>query len=434
MSCVIFGAGKIARGFIGHLLYLSGIPFVFVEKNDGLADLINERGEYNINILGAPEKNTLIKNARALKFQDNIAIAEAVADADVVFTAVGGKNLQEIAPFIAAGIQKKSEKSDGGVLNIITCENWKQPARVLREEIVKCLSVNDEENSPLSLRRHPPSSNRGARKTAPSKTPILVEGGVNEVDGGSYFDFMQNVGVSESVVMRSAIEPDEESLKRDPLIVNVQNYWDLPVDASGIAGKLPDITGVNLISGFTGFLERKFYTYNAANGTAAYVGALLGYEKIADAAHDKRILEILAGVYGETSRALSLKHNFPLDEQLAFTETSLNKLQDYTIIDFIERNARDPIRKLGPDDRLVGSARLVLEYGVIPENLALSIAAAVYYTNPGDPFAAELERMRKCEGTDYILANVCRTDPQGELGLLVKEKIGELKRRGWINE
>ena len=40
MSCVIFGAGKIARGFIAHLLSLSDIDFVFVEKADALADLI----------------------------------------------------------------------------------------------------------------------------------------------------------------------------------------------------------------------------------------------------------------------------------------------------------------------------------------------------------------------------------------------------------
>ena len=37
MSCVIFGAGKIARGFVGHLLYLSGIEFTFVEKVDAPA-------------------------------------------------------------------------------------------------------------------------------------------------------------------------------------------------------------------------------------------------------------------------------------------------------------------------------------------------------------------------------------------------------------
>lgn len=42
MSCVIFGAGKIARGFIGHLLYLSEIPFTFIEKSTELVDLINQ--------------------------------------------------------------------------------------------------------------------------------------------------------------------------------------------------------------------------------------------------------------------------------------------------------------------------------------------------------------------------------------------------------
>ena len=43
MICVIFGAGKIARGFIAHLLSLSDIDFVFVEKVDALVYLINER-------------------------------------------------------------------------------------------------------------------------------------------------------------------------------------------------------------------------------------------------------------------------------------------------------------------------------------------------------------------------------------------------------
>ena len=61
MSCVIFGAGKIARGFIGHLLDLSDIEFTFVEKFDPLVDLINERKEYTVNVLGHSEKNCIVK-------------------------------------------------------------------------------------------------------------------------------------------------------------------------------------------------------------------------------------------------------------------------------------------------------------------------------------------------------------------------------------
>ena len=390
MSCVIFGAGKIARGFIGHLLYLSGISFSFVEKAVALVDSINERREYTVNILGNSEENCVVKNAKAYKFADEKMISEAIADADAVFTAVGGKNLAEIVPFLVKGIEAKAKK--GGILNIVTCENWKLPANILRDGISAEISE----------------------------------------EAKSYFE--EKVGITEAVIMRSAIESDAELLKKDPLIVNVQNFWELPVDASRIKGALPEIKGLKLIPEFTGFLERKFYTYNAANGTTSFLGALFGYEKIADAAHDERILKILDGVYMETARALSLKHNFPLDEQLAFTLTSKRKLQDYTIVDFIERNARDPIRKLGPDDRLVGSARLVESFGIKPENLCVAIAAAIFYKSEGDEFAVELGRIRREEGIDAVLSKVCKLDPEGSLAMLIKEKIELLRSEGYINE
>lgn len=390
MSCVILGAGKIARGFIGHLLYLSNIPFTFVERSEALVNLINERGKYTVNVLGHSEKNCEVTGVSAWNFAEKEQAAEAIADADTVFTAVGGKNLQSLVPILLKGIQKKSTK--GGDLNIITCENWKLPASILR---------------------------RGIEEAVPEDTKKY---------------FTEHVGITEAVIMRSAIESDEELLKKDPLIVNVQDFWSLPVDASRIVGSLPQIYGLQLVSEFTGFLERKFYTYNAANGTTSYLGALLGYKKIADAAHDERIIKILDGVYQETAQALSEKHHFPLKEQLDFTLTSKKKLQDYTIVDFIERNARDPLRKLGKDDRLVGSARLVEEYGIEPHHLCIAIGAAIYYENECDESARELRRIREEEGIDAVLEKVCGLDPQGHLGCLIKTKIELLKEWGWIHE
>lgn len=389
---VIFGAGKIARGFIAHLLTLSGQDFIFIEKSQALVDLMNKNKEYTINILGAPEKNAVITGVKALSFKDSCKVVETISKASTIFTAVGGKNLNEIVPFLSKGIAARFESGNRDCLNIITCENWKQPAELLRQGIKKILDKS------------------------------LLE------------EFDSKVGITEAVVMRSAIEASPEMLQKDPLIVNVQDYWELPIDASRLRGSLPDIRGIKLIESFEGFLERKFYTYNAANGTVSFLGYRKGYEKIADAAHDEEILQVLMGVYDETSRALSIKHKFSLDEQIAFTKTSLKKLQDYTIVDYIERNARDPIRKLGPDDRLVGSARLVLEYGIMPYNLSTAIAAALYYDNPVDPIALELKNMRETEGMDFCLKNICKIDPEGVLGLLVKEKVKELASRGWIPE
>ena len=117
---------------------------------------------------------------------------------------------------------------------------------------------------------------------------------------------------------------------------------------------------------------------------------------------------------------------------MAFTRTSKAKLQDYTIVDFIERNARDPIRKLGPDDRLVGSARLVLEYGIKPHNLCIAIAAAIHYFHEGDEFAHKLREIRENDGIDAVIRDVCKLDPNGELGVLIKEKIKLIKEWGWL--
>ncbi len=390
MSCVIFGAGKIARGFVGHLLYLSGIDFVFVEKVDALCDLINERKEYLVNILGDSSKNTVVKNARALKFSQTDAIAQAIAEADCIFDAVGGKNLGQIVPFLTAGIEKRARENPKP-MNIVTCENWKKPADILKEGIAAAIDP------------------KYARF------------------------FEENVGITEAVIMRSAIESTPELLQKDPLVVNVQDFWKFPFDASRIKAPMPEgMMALEPIYEFTGFLERKFYTYNAANGTTSFVGAILGYRYIADAAHDERILKILDGVYKETATALSKKHNFPFEEQWAFTRTSLNKLRDRSIVDYIERNARDPMRKLGPDDRLVGSARLCMEYGVVPENLAIAIACAIHYAEPSDEFAVALQEMRAEKGIGYILENVCKLDKDGVLAKLILEKVQLIKQWGWV--
>lgn len=390
MSCVIFGAGKIARGFVGHLLYLSNIDFVFVEKVDALCDLINERGEYLVNILGDSSKNTVVKNAKALKFSQKEEIAEAISKADCIFDSVGGKNLGEIVPLLTAGIEKRAQVNPKP-LNIITCENWKKPADILYEGIQNTI--------------------------APEYKAF----------------FEENVGITEAVIMRSAIESTKELLEKDPLVVNVQNFWKFPFDASRLKAPMPEgMICLEPIYEFTGFLERKFYTYNAANGTTSFVGAILGYKYIADAAYDERILKILDGVYKETATALSKKHNFPFDEQWAFTRTSLNKLQDRCIVDYIERNARDPMRKLGPDDRLVGSARLCVEYGVVPENLAIAIACAIHYEQPTDEFALQLKALRETEGVEAVISKVCKLDIDSALAKLILEKVALIKEWGWI--
>jgi mannitol-1-phosphate 5-dehydrogenase len=389
MRAVIFGAGKIARGFIGHLLHLSNIPFTFIEVNGDLVDLLNKRGRYHIDVMGNPAQSVEMTNVHAIRLDDHDAAAKAWAEAPLAFTCVGGKNLESLAVHLTELVRKRlALTSPDAVTNLITCENWKEPAALLRAGINKRLSATE-----------------AAR-------------------------FAKTFGFSEAVVMRSAIEPTPEQLARDPLSVSVQDFWELPVDRARIVGEPVPVDGIHYIDGFAGYLERKFYTYNAANGTTSYLGYLRGHKYLFDAANDPWIVAALHGVYEETGQALAARHGIPLTQQMEFAASSLRKLQDKNIIDYVERNARDPLRKLGPEDRLVGSARLVLSCGITPKHLARSIATAIHYDEPSDPSARELSNLLKTGGVDHILVTICKIQPDEPLGRLVKEAVTTLKVEG----
>ena len=63
-----------------------------------------------------------------------------------------------------------------------------------------------------------------------------------------------------------------------------------------------------------------------------------------------------------------------------------------------------------------------------------AIAAAIYYYNETDEFAIKLKEIRENQGVDAVIRDVCKLDPEGVLGKLIKEKIELLKVKGWIKE
>ncbi len=389
-SIAIFGAGRISRGFLAHLLSLARRDFYFIEKDRNLVEKLNARKQYSIHVMGHSEKDYIVNKYNAYIIDDIDQYFSRIIESDLIFTSIGGQNLSSIAPIIARAIAARRAEGIEREANIVTCENWIQPAIKLKAAVLDLL---DE----------------GTRAYAESK-----------------------IGFSESVVLRSATDAEHERLAKDPLVVNVQDYWILHIDAATVKGSLPAIEGFELRKNFAGMLTRKLYTYNAANGTVSYLGYLKGYSTIYEAIQDPDILKIVMEVYEETSRALSKEFNISYEEQYAFSMTSLAKLRSRDIVDFIVRNARDPIRKLGPEDRLVGPSLMALKYGIEPSGLAAGIAAALFFDNQNDESAVRLKSIRLAKGIEYILDSICGLADYPAFKKCIHEKVGYLKASGWI--
>ena len=382
---VIFGAGKIARAFISHLLTLSGYHITFVEKSPELVALLRERKQYKVHILGAPEKSIVIKDFEAFTTLQTDAVAEKLSQATVVFISIGGPNLPQIAPLLAAGIRWSVKEGRKDPLNIILCENFFQPGAWLRQLVSEQLAARE-------------------------------------------MDWLkQNVGFVETMVLRSSIEPTAEMKAEDPLSLKAQDMWEMPADKESFVGPIPEILGLAPKEKFQASLTRKLFTYNAINAVFCYLGYLKGYELLSDAAHDPELIKVAEAAAREASEAICRRFEFDPEDQRQFAAAAIAKYQKREIVDPIERNARDPIRKLARNDRLVGPAMLALEEGGNPVALARAIAAGLRYDPAGDPAALKIQTMIRDAGIDAALRDVCGIHPEGKLADLVKRAYAELK-------
>ena len=377
-KAVQFGAGNIGRGFIGQLFFQSEYETVFVDIRDEVVSAINQKGSYTINIVGERPSSLKVQNIGAINARDTKVVAIELVSADIAATAVGNSVLPKIAPLIADGLAERKKKNVKKPLNIIICENLLGAGQVFRKLILESLDK-------------------------------------------ALWDYAEkNLGLVESVVSRMVPVVPRNISEKDPLYVAVEEYCTLPVDRKGFIGEIPDINGMVPYEDIAAYEERKIYTHNAGHSICAYLGYQKGYEFIWEALEDKEIYSVVTGALRETGEALIKKHNFNSQKHYEHVDDLLYRFANKALGDTVCRVGRDPIRKLGPNDRLIGSAKLVLEYDIEPVNICKGIAAAMKYDYLEDSSACQLSNSIKQNGIDWVFKNICKINPDSRIGKLVK--------------
>lgn len=228
----------------------------------------------------------------------------------------------------------------------------------------------------------------------------------------------EHVSVSEGTVFCTTIE--EEGLD-----IYSENYPYLQCDAQLLDGYVPEAKTIRPISDFSNFLTRKLYTYNAASCVIAYLGWLKGYRNYGDAANDEEILKMLDQNYAATNRVLCKEFGYDMADQEEFAALSKAKFCDRTIVDTVARNARDPQRKLGPNERIIGPIRLLYKYGEDASVLEQTAAAALLYDNEEEP---TWNKIKKEKTPEQILTDICGLGNDEECFGKILGYMEELKR------
>ncbi len=393
-TAIQFGAGNIGRGFMGQLFWEIGYKTYFVEYEKDMVAMLNETGKYPLRLLDAYSKkeiDLIIDNFEAVKTTENDNVAEIFARADIAGTAVGVNNLKAITPLIVEGIRKR-RALNGSPIDIYLCENMNGAGEKLKEYVFELLTAHEREWT------------------------------------------KKNIGFTGTSVARMVPAADKRFASEGPLFVVADSYHKLPYDKAARRAPEPPIEGiygVNIQAEFA----RKLHTHNLGHAAMGYLGYLKGYSYVDEPFNDAFLLGIFNGALEETARALVRMYpdDIKEEEHLEIRKDVVVRFGNSLLMDALTRVAADPVRKLGRAERIIGSAKLCMKYGISTKNIEYICGAALCYDYPEDPKAVELQKIIKEKGIEGAVEQVSGVDPASDLGKGIIESYNDLqkKRKSW---
>ena len=358
MTAVHFGAGNIGRGFIGLLLHNAGHHVTFVDVAGPLIEELNAADSYRVIETGVGATTHTVTDFAALNSATQPDdVAEAIATADIVTTAVGPNVLKFVAPLIARGLELRTSEAP---LVVMACENAIGATDILRSEIEK-------------------NTDSGA------------------LSRGTF----ANTAVDRIV----PLQPDGHGLD-----VTVESFCEWVIDRSAFAGEAPSIPEAHFVENLSPYIERKLLTVNTGHASTAYLGKQRGATYIAEAIDDPEVRVAVTAVLAETTEMLVRRHGMPLAEQQEYAAKTLTRFTNPDLADLVDRVGRQPIRKLSRHERLIEPAAALAETGVTPKALLAVVTAAMKFDVADDPESVELQLRRHTSTAEDIARDVCGID------------------------
>ena len=381
MKAVHFGAGKIGRGFIADLLHDTGYEITFVDVNEKLNEELNKYHNYYLYVIEEDYKRKEIDKVSALSpITQKDDVTQAIVDADLVTTAVLADNFPKIAANVAAGLKTRLDAGKEKV-NVIPCENALFCGDMLKAEVVKTGIITEEEIDQIAI----------IPNTAVDR--MVFDGHHHGKDG-----------------------------------IEVGDAFELPVEKNKLEDPESEpVKGAEYVDDLAKFLQRKIYMVNCAHAVTSYFGFVKGYSTVQEGLADTQVLEDVKKTVMESASALEKIYGFAHEDLVEYMNSMIIKrFTTPGVSDPIARVAREPIRKISANDRIMGPAIQCEELGLDNSYLLKGAACAMFYKNEEDAQAVELQNYIKENGPEAAVVKYIGLKPEDRMTKVIVEEYNKL--------
>ena len=151
----------------------------------------------------------------------------------------------------------------------------------------------------------------------------------------------------------------------------------------------------------------KLYIHNAPHAVAAYLGHLKNLKFIHESMENKKINKIVLGCIHEITKGLISSNTIDKKFAMFYMKKEIKRFSNKKLCDPISRVAREPLRKLGKNNRLVRALNVGMFYNKIPINCIKGIMAAISYYNQSDEESKHMRVLINNFGKRHILEKIC---------------------------
>ncbi len=386
-TAVIFGAGRLGRGFVAEVLSAGGCEICFVDSDQDRVERLNRAGIYSIYKARRTYYETeMFQGFSALPLSAEGEIAEVLCRRGaLVALAVHMADLDAVAMVLAVCIARKAMETPSEPLDILLCINHIGAKAALEQRLESML-------------------------------------------GGAALEYLrEQVGIVQTVEIVACPDLPQNLEERDPLGVLVSDYPQMTVDIGAFRGEAPLSPLMRQSRNIEAEVYRKMFTVNTAYATVAYLGAHKGYSYVSDALADERIACAVRGVLEESAVGLMGEYGYSREDMQNWNQRVYALIDNPLLLYTLTSLGTDAPRKVGPQDRLVGPALLCLKHGGHPKLLASVIANAYRYAADDDMRTRMFLRFVEEEGIESALERYSRLAMRNLLHRMVRAEYEALE-------
>lgn len=371
---VQLGAGNIGRGLIAPFFNDNRYDIAFIDVNQPLINLLNEKDQYSISYQGSTLIRKVVNFSAINSVNNQDAVNKLLLNADYVSVSVGMMVLESIASTLANTIRFFNMNDYKKELTIFAFENSNRASSKLREMIVA----------------------------------ELVEAELDYLN--EYIKFYD-----------TAIDGVVPDVANDTLDLISENYYEIVIESD----EPLNLKGAKWVEDLESYIYRKLFIVNMGHASLAWYGHYHGFEDVVDVTTQPKAVTLFEEATNESLKLLMGMFPNQKKELKQYRENIQIRFTKHPLSDNVQRIGRNPRMKLHKNERFLKPITLYNEcFSEMPSNL---IEAACY----GFAYLISLEKLNlENEQELYdLVVNVTEFNDNNEIVTHLVEGINKLKNR-----